>query len=932
MRLHRKHLFLVLAIMLSMFLFAPPSASLREFERASYLRDQINPDGWGFLPSEIAYQDVRIAVYSESDTSLPAYATGGTYTNNYNRVYNLLDALGYQVTQLHTAQILAGLLVTADYDVLVLVDNLPRDGIVNKIMDFWLGGGSILTFNSAIGFLFHTGMLDKSFEGSFELTPPASPGMWAYGLIENSTIAERHPVTIDFAVDDVLSDIEGNLTIWNKHELPGILGDRLITLAMHPDFPTIGHAFAYDDPDRGGKIVQLPGDCSVIPDSIRAMTLAAIDWLNPRPKARVLFDLSHQPYYGVDSWDPLATHPSRFFDWRDLLVNRSYTFDKLTTSIVGELTPDRLKKYDLLVLNLPQVNFTQDEFTAIWEWVNDGGGLLAMGDFSGAFGFSNMVISSICSPFGLGLHSGADYEAIMPTKAGNHPVHESASSLSFYGGSYVNHTGSAFPLYVDGPNTAIAASTHGEGRIILAGDVQVLTTDIGDSPSNVEYGINAANWLASGDAEVLAYVDTSSLPDPNNNIYTGPVAQALCDLGIKFQIHHSMFYFDYALQEKGWDMVVIDNINHAISSYFDELFVYVEGGGKLVISTWLYSSSSGAPLFAYLGFEYAGATYDYPPEVHIWEEEHPIFYYPHEHGESYYNASTDFGYGTEGAYLSTFPNATALAGFSVSPSTDNASIILGAEGRAISNAMLLTFYTDDVDDSTYSDAVELWAAEIAYLYFERPQLSEQADIEYEAGSTGYFAEWAYTSDIPAYYELRINGYLEERGRVTDPIFQFSVDGYGPGTYLYQLIVYDRVLYPVSDSFELRVTDTVLPTISSPADITYVYNTTGHEIVWTVNDNYPHIYNLYLDDVLIDSQIWTSGTITISVDGLEIGVYEYTLEIFDTSGNSASDTVMVRVTSGVGIDPMLLALVGGGLVLVVIVILVLYKAKKGSKPK
>ncbi|MFB0544911.1 MAG: hypothetical protein ACETVN_04300 [Asgard group archaeon] len=41
--------------------------------------------------------------------------------------------------------------------------------------------------------------------------------------------------------------------------------------------------------------------------------------------------------------------------------------------------------------------------------------------------------------------------------------------------------------------------------------------------------------------------------------------------------------------------------------------------------------------------------------------------------------------------------------------------------------------------------------------------------------------------------------------------------------------------------------------------------------------------------------WDGGPITVIVDGLSVGTYVYKCTVYDTSGNSASDTVPVMVT-------------------------------------
>ena len=77
--------------------------------------------------------------------------------------------------------------------------------------------------------------------------------------------------------------------------------------------------------------------------------------------------------------------------------------------------------------------------------------------------------------------------------------------------------------------------------------------------------------------------------------------------------------------------------------------------------------------------------------------------------------------------------------------------------------------------------------------------------------------------------------------------------------------------------------------------------------------------------------WDGAAVAVSVEDLEIGVYNFTMEVVDTSSNRASDTVMVTVTAGTaGFDPTTLLLIAGvGVVVLVIVILLLKKRGAGA---
>ncbi len=92
-----------------------------------------------------------------------------------------------------------------------------------------------------------------------------------------------------------------------------------------------------------------------------------------------------------------------------------------------------------------------------------------------------------------------------------------------------------------------------------------------------------------------------------------------------------------------------------------------------------------------------------------------------------------------------------------------------------------------------------------------------------------------------------------------------------------------------------VEDTIVPVLDSPNDITYEQGADSHNISWTSVDVHPGTYIIYENNVEIESGSWFSDVaITVNVDGLTPGTYDYTIVVFDTSNNSATDTVIVTV--------------------------------------
>ncbi|MFW9794834.1 MAG: hypothetical protein ACFFEE_11055 [Candidatus Thorarchaeota archaeon] len=88
----------------------------------------------------------------------------------------------------------------------------------------------------------------------------------------------------------------------------------------------------------------------------------------------------------------------------------------------------------------------------------------------------------------------------------------------------------------------------------------------------------------------------------------------------------------------------------------------------------------------------------------------------------------------------------------------------------------------------------------------------------------------------------------------------------------------------------------MPTILGPEDITYEEGVVGNVIEWRALDSLPKSYNISVDGTPIREGLWNSSNeiISIEVDGLNDGTYNYTLQVTDEDNNTSSDTVFVFV--------------------------------------
>jgi len=86
-----------------------------------------------------------------------------------------------------------------------------------------------------------------------------------------------------------------------------------------------------------------------------------------------------------------------------------------------------------------------------------------------------------------------------------------------------------------------------------------------------------------------------------------------------------------------------------------------------------------------------------------------------------------------------------------------------------------------------------------------------------------------------------------------------------------------------------------PEMTSPADMSYEYGSTGNQITWEVTSTTQMYYNLTMDGVL---QIFNvpvmNGTIVFNVDGLSMGDHYVDVTVYDTTGHIVWDEVIVTV--------------------------------------
>jgi len=353
---------------------------------------------------------------------------------------------------------------------------------------------------------------------------------------ELSSITKEHQVndTITERPDDWVAYY---VPMWETAGSKVPIKDLSFLLTNYTD-PTHGYGLAIDHSYRGGKIVQLLGDGQNIPNQMESIIFNVVEWLSPKPKARIAYDLSHSPRLCVDSWDSqygsMWDEKINFGQLRNSLVNHSYIVDKLYPRASGNFTAARLAHYDMVIVVWPNLNFTVDEQQAIESWISTGGSLLLLGDRANLGGIGKDALNYLLDDFSIKLMNVDTLNDVYADQRGPHPtLEECSSNLNISYRNYIHlEGGQTTSLWNEIGQSVVAAQQYKQGRIILTSDMNIFDGVRLPDASNYRFAINVVNWLTSATADILVY----SSNDIGVNLHRVEMAKALNQLDVRYYL------------------------------------------------------------------------------------------------------------------------------------------------------------------------------------------------------------------------------------------------------------------------------------------------------------------------------------------------------------------------------------------------------------
>lgn len=156
----------------------------------------------------------------------------------------------------------------------------------------------------------------------------------------------------------------------------------------------------------------------------------------------------------------------------------------------------------------------------------------------------------------------------------------------------------------------------------------------------------------------------------------------------------------------------------------------------------------------------------------------------------------------------------------------------------------------------------------------------------------------YPSSIKVYIDGKLNATVSWINSTYDYAYNMSASfgEFNIGQYEVKLVAFDQNSNFAEDIINLRIYENVTPVIEGPALVEFYYSITGKSLSWNVTDDFVDKYHITDNDTEVASGDIDPDRpiITISLDGLNIGVHNFTLYANDTSNNTATYSVLVTV--------------------------------------
>ncbi len=215
--------------------------------------------------------------------------------------------------------------------------------------------------------------------------------------------------------------------------------------------------------------------------------------------------------------------------------------------------------------------------------------------------------------------------------------------------------------------------------------------------------------------------------------------------------------------------------------------------------------------------------------------------------------------------------------------------IIANASIGIYNYTLVVF---DHSNLSLKDSVFVIVEPVKGLAINQPE-----NITYTEGMMNNWISWTIISNKTGNYTIYQDDLpLETDDWTNSTLVNYLVDNLDPGIYNFSIFVKTTDNLTVNDTvFVFVLIDSNPPLVSEESDIFILEMSINNTLTWTVADLNPDVFFIYKNDSLALTSSWVGNeSLSIRIDGLHPGVWNYTIIVYDARGLSSADTVFVLV--------------------------------------
>jgi hypothetical protein len=245
---------------------------------------------------------------------------------------------------------------------------------------------------------------------------------------------------------------------------------------------------------------------------------------------------------------------------------------------------------------------------------------------------------------------------------------------------------------------------------------------------------------------------------------------------------------------------------------------------------------------------------------------------------------------------------------------DGDNITINVDGLNSSRWYIYTLFVNDTLGFNATSSVNVTVV----LDLTAPTVSDPRAIEFEFGSVDQEILWDAYDSNPENYSIsvwiRFNN--TQYGNLTKPLHSpmnvsttnwnftdpeggpivYSLDHIFLGNYTFQIVLFDTYGKSVNNTVNVTIYEDIrAPIIDSISDFEYEEGYTGYSLNWSAEETNPRSYNLTMDGEILLNGTWRGENLTISISGLDVGVYTYNLTLKDFFNLTSYAVVAVTVT-------------------------------------